>query len=69
MTNKIKSFLHAVKAEMKKISWPTRKEIVRSTIIVFITIIVFAVIIGVIDTALYQLIIRVFVGSWYFGLT
>jgi len=63
MTNKIKSFLHAVKAEMKKISWPTRKEIVRSTIIVFITIIVFAVIIGVIDTALYQLIIRVFVGS------
>jgi len=63
MTNKIKSFLHAVKAEMKKISWPTRKEIVRSTIIVFVTIIVFAVIIGVIDTALYQLIIRVFVGS------
>jgi len=63
MTNKIKSFLHAVKAEMKKISWPTRKEIVRSTIIVFITIIVFAVIIGVIDIALYQLIIRVFVGS------
>ena len=63
MTNKIKSFLHSVKAEMKKISWPTRKEIVRSTIIVFITIIVFAVIIGVIDIALYQLIIRVFVGS------
>jgi len=63
MTNKIKSFLHAVKAEMKKVSWPTRKEIVRSTIIVFITIIVFAVIIGVMDTVLYQLIIRVFVGS------
>jgi len=63
MTNKIKSFLHAVKAEMKKVSWPTRKEIVHSTIIVFITIIVFAVIIGVMDVVLYQLIIRVFVGS------
>ena len=63
MTNKIKSFLHAVKAEMKKVSWPTRKEIVHSTIIVFITIIIFAVIIGVMDVVLYQLIIRVFVGS------
>ncbi len=63
MTNKIKSFLHAVKAEMKKVSWPTRKEIVHSTIIVFVTIIIFAVIIGVMDTVLYQLIIRVFVGS------
>ena len=63
MTNKIKSFLHAVKAEMKKVSWPTRKEIMHSTIIVFITIIIFAVIIGVMDVVLYQLIIRVFVGS------
>ena len=63
MTNKIRGFLQAVRGEMKKVTWPTRPEIVRSTIIVLVTIVIFAAVIGVMDTVLYQLIMRVFVGS------
>ena len=49
MTNKIGGFLHSVRSEAKKVSWPSRAEIVRSTIIVIVTITVFAIIIGGID--------------------
>ena len=34
-------FLKEVKAELKKVSWPTWDEISRSTIVVFVTLIFF----------------------------
>ena len=61
MANKVKSFLYSVRAELKKVSWPTRGEVVRSTIISLIAIIVFSIVIGGIDL-LFLKIWRIFLG-------
>ena len=42
-------FLIAVEAEVNKVSWPSRAELVRSTIVVLLTIIVLAVILFMYD--------------------
>lgn len=42
--------------ELKKVSWPTKKETVVYTIVVVVTVIVFAVIIGFYDVLLKTLI-------------
>jgi len=44
-------FLIAVEAEMNKVSWPTRAELIRSSIVVLVCIIVLAVILAVYDAA------------------
>jgi preprotein translocase subunit SecE len=43
-------FLIGVEAEMTKVSWPTRTELIRSSIVVIITIIGFAVLLWIYDT-------------------
>ncbi|HDN84997.1 MAG TPA: preprotein translocase subunit SecE [Candidatus Aerophobetes bacterium] len=60
MNNKLMEFLRSVRAETKKISWPSRTEIVKSTVIVIVAIVVFAIIIGGIDVIFLQ-ILRFFV--------
>jgi preprotein translocase subunit SecE len=59
MFKKAGSFLKTVSTEMGKVSWPSRSEIIRSTLIVLITIIVFAAVIGGIDVLFLQ-ILKVF---------
>ena len=56
MRGKVKNFLHSIRLEAKKITWPSRAEIARSTIIVIVAIIVFAAIIGGIDAFFLQLL-------------
>lgn len=46
---KIKKFLLNVKTEMTKVSWPTREELLNSTSVVIISVIILAVFIGLID--------------------
>lgn len=60
MANKIVSFLNSVRAEAKKISWPSRGEIIKSTVVVIVAIIILAIIIGGIDILFLQ-ILRIFV--------
>ena len=55
MTN-IFNFLNEVKAELKKITWPTRDELIGSTIVVCIVVAVFSVILGGMDIAFSALI-------------
>ncbi|MCD6082676.1 preprotein translocase subunit SecE [Candidatus Aerophobetes bacterium] len=59
--NKIRTFLQAVRVEMKKTSWPSRSEIMKSTIVVIITILLFALIIGGIDVGFFHLL-RILLG-------
>jgi len=59
MFKKAGSFLKAVSSEMRKVSWPSRSEIIRSTLIVLITIIIFAAVIGGMDVLFLQ-ILKVF---------
>lgn len=61
MVNKISTFLRAVKAEMKKVTWPSRSRIIRSTVIVLITVIIFGIFIGGIDFMFFQ-ILKFFLG-------
>lgn len=45
-----KKFLREVKAELKKVSWPNKKELTANTGVVFVSVIVVAALIWVIDT-------------------
>ena len=46
----LKAYLKGVKAELKKVTWPTRKETVKLTIIVFVVCALFALFFWLIDT-------------------
>lgn len=46
---KIGKFFNQVKTEMQKVSWPSRHELINSTIVVLISTILLAVYIGVCD--------------------
>jgi preprotein translocase SecE subunit len=46
-----------VRAELKKVTWPTWVELVSSTVVVIITSILFAVVIGIWDKILERLMV------------
>lgn len=46
---KIKNYLIGVWEEMKKVIWPSRKEVVNHTTIVIISVIIAAIVFGFID--------------------
>ncbi|HAJ34061.1 MAG TPA: preprotein translocase subunit SecE [Candidatus Atribacteria bacterium] len=47
--NKINNFIKEAIAELKKVVWPTQKELKNSTIVVISTIIIASVFIGLVD--------------------
>jgi len=51
MIDKIKKFIGEVLAEMKKVSWTTRRELVDSTLIVILSSFLLGIFVGVIDFA------------------
>ncbi|MCX7000947.1 MAG: preprotein translocase subunit SecE [Candidatus Sumerlaeota bacterium] len=46
---KISNFLKDVKVEMKKVTWPSRDELVTYTVVVIVVVFILSVYIGVID--------------------
>ncbi len=52
----LREFLHDVRAEMKRVSWPTLKHVQNTTIITVIAVIFFAVYLFLVDQALSRLI-------------
>ena len=59
MTNpllKVRDFLNEVAAELKKSSWPTRKELVDSTIVVIVTILVLGLFVALADVVFLRII-------------
>lgn len=52
MIKKITTYLSDVKAEMSKVSWPTKEELRDSTIIVIVLSVVLAIFVFVVDTGL-----------------
>jgi preprotein translocase subunit SecE len=60
--NKITKFLREVRSEMRKVSWPNRKELITYTIVVLVTVLIVAVFTGVVDviiTAVLNLLGRI----------
>ncbi len=51
-----KQFLREVKTELKKVTWPSRKDTLSGTVIVLVTVFVIAIFLGVVDSGLSNLI-------------
>ncbi len=58
--NRLKSFFTDVRLEMKKVSWPTRKEITGTTIVVLFAVFFFGFYLGLLDLGFTQLVQKVF---------
>jgi len=54
--NKTTEFLGLVKAELQKVTWPTRKETYGSTVVVIVLVVLVTVFLWVVDSALSTLI-------------
>ncbi len=56
MIGKANDFLANVKAELKKVTWPTKKDAYASTMVVIVLVIISAVFIGGVDIVLSRLV-------------
>ena len=56
MNFKVGEFLQQVKAELQKVTWPTRKETYGSTMVVIVLVLRVAVFLWVVDSALATMI-------------
>jgi preprotein translocase subunit SecE len=56
VNNKVGEFLQQVKAELQKVTWPTRKETYGSTMVVVVLVLMVAVFLWVVDSALSTMI-------------
>ncbi len=55
MVGKLSKFLKEVKLELKKVSWPSKNELIGATVVTFIFVAFLAIYIGVIDFLLSRL--------------
>jgi preprotein translocase subunit SecE len=58
--NNIKTFLSEVVLELKKVTWPARREVYGTTLVVIITVIVFGLYLYLLDLGLNRLVKAVF---------
>jgi len=56
MPNKIAGFFNDIKLEMSKVSWPTKDELIGSTVIVIASLAVLSLFIGICDVFLSKLV-------------
>ncbi len=56
MNFKVTEFLQQVKAELQKVTWPTRKETYGSTMVVIVLVLMVAIFLWVVDSALSTMI-------------
>ncbi len=61
MFEKFKLFLKEVKAELKKVVWPTRRDTIASTSVVVILVLIIAAFLGLVDFGLSR-VIRLILG-------
>ena len=53
---KAREFFHDVLVEFRKVSWPSRREVMGSTTVVIIVVLVIAVFLAVVDVGLSRLV-------------
>ena len=51
-----KQFLREVKTELKKVTWPSRKDTLSGTLVVLIAVFIIAIFLGIVDSGLSNLI-------------
>jgi preprotein translocase subunit SecE len=60
---KIQKFLKEVIAELRKVTWPTKQELIGSTIVTIVVSLIVAIFIGVVDRILAIIIQAIFGGG------
>jgi preprotein translocase subunit SecE len=56
MANRVTDFFKEVKVEIKKVIYPTKEELIGSTWVVIITVIVISLFLGIVDMGLSKLV-------------
>jgi preprotein translocase subunit SecE len=56
MANRVTDFFKEVKVEIKKVVYPTREELIGSTWVVIITVLVISLFLGIVDMGLSKLV-------------
>ena len=56
MANKVVGFFNDIKLEMSKVSWPTKDELIGSTIIVIVSLAILSLFIGICDLVLSKIV-------------
>lgn len=56
MANKISNFIKDVKLEMQKVSWPTKDELIGSTVVVLVSLAILSAFVGVCDIVLSKVV-------------
>ncbi len=56
MANKVAGFFNDIKLEMSRVSWPTRDELIGSTIIVIVSLAILSLFIGICDLVLSKIV-------------
>ncbi len=51
-----KQFLREVKTELKKVTWPSRKDTLSGTLVVLVAVFIIAIFLGIVDSVLSNLI-------------
>lgn len=59
--DRVRQFLIEVKAELKKVTWPTPKQTLASTVVVIVVVVIVSSILGMVDFGLTK-IIRLVLG-------
>ena len=59
MINRIKTFLHESRQEIKKVNWPTQAETLRYTLFVVILSVILALFLGALDFGFLQILERI----------
>ncbi len=63
MWNKIKQFFSEVISEMKKVSWPSRQELIGSTVVVITLVAILSLYIGAVDAAINKVLTLIYTGK------
>ena len=56
MIDKVSQFLREVKIELKKVTWPSRKDAIGSTSVVLIVVFIISFFLGLVDMGLSRLV-------------
>lgn len=59
--NRFINFIRESRAELKKVEWPAKQEVINSTVVVLVSLLVVSLLLGGMDLFL-TLVIRLFVG-------
>jgi len=56
MAGRVRRFLDEAKAELKKVTWPTRKQAIASTAVVIVVVIILSIFLSLVDLGLTKMI-------------